>query len=68
MMDSKLNGSSHTSKMYSVYNAQLPKVETIYKKMGETMALWYMSTTAGSKVMYGSEIIPDADGSVAKKT
>ena len=57
MMDSKLSGSSHTAKMHSVYNSQLPKVEAIYKKMGETMALWYLSTTAGPKVMYGSEII-----------
>jgi len=61
MMDSQLSGSSHETKMRAVYLAELSKIESIYKRMGETMALWYLSTTAGPKVMYGSEMIPDRD-------
>ena len=35
--------------------------------MGETMALWYLSTTAGPKVLYGSEMISDTDKKVQKE-
>ena len=43
MLDSKLSGSSHIAKMRGTYMSELSKVEEVYKVMGESMALLYLS-------------------------
>ena len=49
MLGSKLCGSSHLAKMKSTYMSELSKVEEVYKVTGESMALLYLSSTAGPK-------------------
>ena len=60
-LDSKLCGSSHIAKMRGTYMSELSKVEEVYKVMGESMALLYLSSTAGPKTLFGSEAVPDTE-------